>query len=157
MRRLILTLAALAVVAGPLAVVDASAQPGRGRGQGQGQGRGQAQRQIERGNGARAQPPGLARERGFEGPPGLARGQREREERMPAPRYVPAPAYGDAAPREGVRRGGMLPPTYRGAPVYDPGRYRLRPPPPGYAWYRVGDDFLLVSEMSGLIFDVIRP
>ncbi|HRD29421.1 MAG TPA: RcnB family protein [Caulobacter sp.] len=55
------------------------------------------------------------------------------------------------------RRGAYLPPSYRGRGyvVYDYGRYRLRPPPRGYYWYRDGDDFLLAAVATGLILDVI--
>jgi Ni/Co efflux regulator RcnB len=48
-----------------------------------------------------------------------------------------------------------MPPDYRGAAVDDYGRYRLRPPPRGYAWYRVGGGYALVSIYSGQIFDMI--
>ena len=34
-------------------------------------------------------------------------------------------------------------------------RYRLRPPPHGYNWVRVGDGFALVSP-EGQIFDMVR-
>ena len=34
-------------------------------------------------------------------------------------------------------------------------RYHLRRPPFGYHWVQVGDDFLLVSVSSGVIFDII--
>ena len=33
--------------------------------------------------------------------------------------------------------------------------YGLRTPPRGYAWYRVGDDYLLAAIASGVIFDII--
>ena len=54
------------------------------------------------------------------------------------------------------RRGAYLPPNYRGAVVYDYGRYHLRPPPRGYSWYRVDDDYLLAAGATGLIYDIIR-
>jgi Ni/Co efflux regulator RcnB len=53
------------------------------------------------------------------------------------------------------RRGGFLPPYYRSWTVDDFSRYRLRRPPYGYHWIRVGEDYLLVSDRTGLIFDVI--
>lgn len=53
------------------------------------------------------------------------------------------------------RRGSSLPPYYRGAIVRDYDRYHLRKPPAGYAWYRVGDDYLLTGIASGIIFDII--
>jgi Ni/Co efflux regulator RcnB len=55
-----------------------------------------------------------------------------------------------------VRRGGYLPPEVRGGVVGDYGRYRLRPPPRGYTWMRVGNAFLLMNMATGQIFDVIE-
>ena len=72
---------------------------------------------------------------GNPGPPAFSRNQ-------------PPPGYG-------LRRGGIAPPSYRGAIVPDYGRHRLRPPPPGFAWVRAGDRYLLVSRQTGQIFDVI--
>lgn len=74
--------------------------------------------------------------------------------------YGPPPSayYGSPYYRPGYaawRRGAYLPPYYRGYVIHDYGRYRLRPPPRGYAWYRVGDDYLLAAIASGLIFDII--
>jgi Ni/Co efflux regulator RcnB len=54
------------------------------------------------------------------------------------------------------RRGAYLPPTYRGYVVNDYGRYRLRPPPRGYQWYRVDNDYMLAAITTGLIFDIIN-
>ncbi|MDB5465958.1 MAG: hypothetical protein JWQ46_720 [Phenylobacterium sp.] len=48
-----------------------------------------------------------------------------------------------------------MPPDYRGAPMQDYGRYRLRPPPRGYTWMRVGGSYVLMSTMTGQIFDVV--
>lgn len=75
--------------------------------------------------------------------------------------YGPPPTayYSDPYYRPGYqawRRGAYLPPTYRGYVVNDYYRYHLRPPPRGYAWYRVGDDYLLAAIASGLIFDIIN-
>lgn len=77
-------------------------------------------------------------------------------------RYGPPPNayYGRPGYRPGYnawRRGAYLPDYYRGRGyvIYDYGRYHLRPPPRGYYWYRVGDDYLLAAIASGLIFDVI--
>jgi Ni/Co efflux regulator RcnB len=53
------------------------------------------------------------------------------------------------------RRGGFLPPEYQGYVLQDYWRFRLRRPPYGYEWVQVGDEFLLVSATTGLIFDVI--
>ena len=63
-------------------------------------------------------------------------------------RRLPPPGYG-------LRRGGLVPPQFRGAIVPDYGRHRLRPPPPGFAWVRMGDRYMLVSRATGQIFDVI--
>ena len=53
------------------------------------------------------------------------------------------------------RRGQMFPPAYRGGVVNDYYRYHLRRPPPGYYWYRSGDDYILAGLVSGLIFEVV--
>ncbi|HET7329795.1 RcnB family protein [Dyella sp.] len=52
------------------------------------------------------------------------------------------------------RRGEYLPERYRVREYYveDYGRYRLRPPPPGYGWYRSDDgEYVLVAIATGLI------
>jgi Ni/Co efflux regulator RcnB len=56
------------------------------------------------------------------------------------------------------RRGGYLPPYYRGNGyvIHDYGYYRLRPPPRGYYWYRAGNDYVLAAIATGLIFDIIN-
>lgn len=132
MRRLLLSLAALAV-AGPLIATagEALADPGDGRERG----RGRTERES-RGWERRQQPPRV-------------------ERRLPPPRQMPAaPPPREAPP--GWRRGATLPPAYRGERVYAYERHRLRPPPAGYAWYRVGDDFLLTQMTSGLVVEVVR-
>ncbi len=53
------------------------------------------------------------------------------------------------------RRGAVLPPHYRGYVVHDYHRYRLRPPPRGYAWHQVGNDYLLATVATGIIFEII--
>ncbi|MDR3512804.1 MAG: RcnB family protein [Caulobacteraceae bacterium] len=74
--------------------------------------------------------------------------------RVPGPAYrLPGPAYG--APERGLSRGQYMPPQARGAVVQDFARYHLRRPPRGYYWYRAGDDFVLASVTSGVIFEVI--
>lgn len=77
--------------------------------------------------------------------------------------YGPPPVayYGAPYYRPGYsewRRGAYLPPAYRGRGyiVYDYERYRLRPPPRGYSWYRVDDGYMLAAITSGLIYDIIR-
>lgn len=154
MKRLILTLFAAGALLGPLPAVGvavAKDKPG-----------GHAQRADpgDRGGGRG----GSAWTRGGEAPRGgwrednPGRGPDRREEWRAPPRsaYGPPPGYdGYAAPRAyGLRRGGYMPPQAHGAVVDDYGRYRLRPPPRGFDWMRVGDDFLLVSP-DGQIFDMI--
>lgn len=74
--------------------------------------------------------------------------------------YGPPPQayYGNPGYRPGYsswRRGGYLPPYYNGWVVNDYARYQLRRPPYGYHWVRIGNDYLLVADRTGLIFDVI--
>lgn len=73
----------------------------------------------------------------------------------------PAYYYGRPGFRPGYsawRRGGYLPPYYRGGGyvIRDYGYYRLRPPPRGYYWYRAGNDYVLAAITTGLIFDIIN-
>jgi Ni/Co efflux regulator RcnB len=44
---------------------------------------------------------------------------------------------------------------YRGDVLRDPGRYRLRTPPPGYDWVGVGGDIYLMQRGSGMVLDAI--
>lgn len=75
--------------------------------------------------------------------------------------YGPPPAayYGRPDFRLGYTpwaRGGYLPPAYRqGYVIYDYGHYGLRRPPYGYAWRRVGDDYVLAALATGLILEVL--
>lgn len=76
--------------------------------------------------------------------------------------YGPPPSayYGRPGFRPGYtawRRGAYLPSYYRGRGyiVNDYYRYSLRPPPRGYYWYRTGNDYVLAAIATGLIFDVI--
>ena len=62
-------------------------------------------------------------------------------DRRPAP-YAASP-----------RRGGYL--SQGGPVIEDPGRYRLRPPPPGYDWVRTPGGMALVSRATGQVFDVV--
>lgn len=58
--------------------------------------------------------------------------------------------------RPAFRRGQVLAPAYRG-PRYviaDYRRYRLRPPPVGYRYYRYGNDILLTAVATGAIASV---
>jgi Ni/Co efflux regulator RcnB len=43
----------------------------------------------------------------------------------------------------------------RHQPIRDYGRYGLRRPGPGQEWIRVGNDYVLVSIVSGIIFGAI--
>jgi Ni/Co efflux regulator RcnB len=65
----------------------------------------------------------------------------------PPPRMLRAP---------GPRRGGYLPDTYRGGVVDDYRAYRLRPPPRGFAWVRVGSGFALVDMADGRVYDMVQ-
>jgi len=76
----------------------------------------------------------------------------ERPEMGGYPAYARPPAY---VPRAGWRRGQFLPGTAAGGQPLDPRRYRLRSPPPGYAWYGVGRDAYLVQRSTGLILDTV--
>lgn len=70
----------------------------------------------------------------------------------------PAAYYGRPGYQPGYqawRRGGYLPPSYRSYVVRDYGRYGLRAPPRGYYWYQSGNDYLLAAIATGLIFDIV--
>jgi Ni/Co efflux regulator RcnB len=71
--------------------------------------------------------------------------------------YAPPPVYARPAPApvaRAWRRGAYLPPEYQGYVVQDYGRYHLRRPPYGYSWVQVGNELLLISASTGMIFDV---
>jgi Ni/Co efflux regulator RcnB len=55
------------------------------------------------------------------------------------------------------RRGGRVPPEFRGGNyvVNDWRAYRLQPPPRGYQWVGVGGDFVLVAISTGVIVNII--
>lgn len=132
MKRLILTLAAAAAVAAPLAVAtQASAQP----------------RHYERYDHYRGPSHGgYYGGRGYYAPPRY---------------YAPPPRayYGPPRPYYSGyvwQRGGYLPPNFGGYYVSDYGRYGLRPPPRGYRWYRNGNDYVMAAIATGLIFDIVR-
>ena len=177
MKRLLLTIAAVAAVAGPMAMAgDASAQDhGRGRGDNHG-GRDHGRNDGGRNDGGR-----------WDGGRHDGRGGRDygrhdngrhngwdRGDRWDGRRYngyyynnrwsygaPPAHYYGSPGFRPGYnawRRGGYLPPYYRGNGyvIRDYGYYRLRPPPRGYYWYRAGNDYVLAAIATGLIFDIIN-
>ncbi|HEX2818340.1 MAG TPA: RcnB family protein [Phenylobacterium sp.] len=75
--------------------------------------------------------------------------QAERVDPRYDPRYSQPPSGYQNAPR----RGGYLP---QGGPVIqDPGRYRLRPPPRGYDWVRTPGGMALVQQGTGRVYDVV--
>ncbi len=80
--------------------------------------------------------------------------RRRDDERPPRPNYMdgPRPNYMSPAPGMSGRRGAG-PDSYRRGVVDDYRRYRLRPPPQGYDWVRMGNGFALVERDSGRIFD----
>lgn len=84
------------------------------------------------------------------------RGGGRRWDAGPPDAYAP-PGFARRQPpaNYGVRRGGQVPPGYSDREVSDYGRHRLRPPPPGYTWVRMGNRYALVSRSTGQIFDVI--
>lgn len=111
---------------------------------------------------------GFGGERGFgdgRGRPGPAWRQPQGD-RGPGPGAPPPPAgrrggpgyggpgYGGAG-RRGWARGEYMPPQARGQMVQDFARYHLRRPPRGYFWYRSGDNFVLTSAATGVVFEVI--
>ena len=174
MKRLLLTIAAIAAVAGPMAIAgDASAQD-RGRhgdrhgGRDHG-GRDHGGRDWGRHDGGRHD--GRGRDHGrYDGRhSGWDRGDRWDGRRYNGYYYnnrwsygaPPSHYYGRPGYRPGYsawRRGGYLPPYYRGNTyvIHDYGYYRLRPPPRGYYWYRAGNDYVLAAVATGLIFEIIN-
>jgi len=68
------------------------------------------------------------------------------------------PRYGWRAPGyHRWSRGAYLPRVYFGPSyiVRDYGYYGLRPPPLGYGWVRVDNDFLLAALATGFVADVL--
>ena len=176
MKRLLLTIAAVAAVAGPMAVAgEASAQDRGGwdhRGDRGGRG---GDRHDGRGGHDRGDRGDRGRG-GYDGRHDNGRhgGWDRGDSRWDGGRHngyyynnrwsygAPPPAYyGRPGFRPGYnawQRGGYLPPYYRGNGyvIRDYGYYRLRPPPRGYYWYRAGNDYVLAAIATGLIFDIIN-
>ena len=71
--------------------------------------------------------------------------------------YWYAPGYGYRPMVRGVewRRGGYVPPAYRGYYVQDPVYYHLAPAPRGYRWVYGDDDFVLMALGTGMITSVV--
>jgi len=177
-------IAAVAVLAGSLFASGEALAEGKGRGHGNDRGRPERSERQARG-GEQRDWRGDRGNRSERGDRGGYRGERDdwrdrsdrrdrdyrggrddrggREDRGgrrwdagPPDAYAP-PGFARRQPpaNYGVRRGGQAPPEYRGAEVSDYGRHRLRPPPPGYTWVRMGNRYALVSRSTGQIFDVI--
>lgn len=81
---------------------------------------------------------------------------RRRDEDSGRPDYMQGPRPDPMRPAPGAGRRGYLPDSYRGDIVDNYRRYRLRPPPHGYAWVRMGNGFALVEMGSGRIFDRVN-
>ena len=159
MKRLILTLAAVASVAGPMATMatDAAAQPGRewrddrrdNRWDNRRDNRWDDRRDYRRDD---------RRDNRFDGRWDNRRYNGYYYNNRWSYGAPPSAYYGRPGFRPGYQawqRGGYLPPTYRGYVVRDYGRYGLRAPPRGYYWYQSGNDYILAAIATGLIFDVI--
>ena len=168
MRRLIALLAAVSLVAGPLATAGGAVAKERREARA-----GQRVEQVQRGGeqrgeqrggdsggrwaGARGQPQVYRADPRNEGryapaePRGEARGDYRGDyggEPRIDPRYEPR--VSGAAPR----RGGYLGPG-AGAVIQNPASQRLRPAPRGYEWVRTARGNALVSQSTGQVFDVV--
>lgn len=156
MKRLLLTIAAAASVAAPMALsaTDASAQD-RGRWE-------HRDRDHDRGHWDNGRHGGWDRHDRWDRRDRWDHGRHNGYYYNSRWHYGPPPAayYGRPGYRPGYeawRRGAYLPSYYRGRTyvVTDYHRYHLRPPPRGYYWYRTGNDYVLAAIATGLIFDVI--
>jgi Ni/Co efflux regulator RcnB len=169
MKRLLLTIAAVASVAGPMALTatNASAQD-RGRWDHNDRDRGDRGGGYDRGRDHDRRDYGRDHGRGDYGRSDYGRGDRWDNGRHNGYYYnnrwsygpPPAAYYGRPGFRPGYtswRRGAYLPSYYRGGGyvVNDYYRYSLRQPPRGYYWYRTGNDYVLAAIATGLIFDVM--
>jgi Ni/Co efflux regulator RcnB len=165
MKRLLLTIAAMAAVAGPMAVAGEASAQDRGRwdqrddrdGRWDGRGDRHDRDRWDRGRHDNG------RHRGWDRHDRWDYGRHNGYYYNNRWSYGPPPAYYYGRPgfRPGYsswRRGGYLPPYYRSDVyvIHDYGRYRLRPPPRGYYWYRTGNDYVLAAIATGLIFDIIN-
>jgi len=172
MARLISLLAAVALIAAPLATAgDAMARGHDGGGAPEHRGgRGEAHGEFggrwtggDRGRGPAMPAPyrggeyrgggGEYRRGGYEQAEPRAYGREPRMDPRYDPRGYGAPPPGaySAAPR----RGGFLGPGYGGEVIQDYGRFRLRPPPRGYEWVRTAGGMALMSQATGQVFDIV--
>ncbi len=159
MRRLISLLAAVTLVAGPLATAGAAAAKEEHRNERREQpaGRGGERRATPNRQAPAVQPYRFEETRGA-GSYDPRRDPRSeyRSEQQVDPRYDPRgngppPSAYNTAPR----RGGYLGPGARGAVIEDYSRNRLRPPPRGYQWVQTPRGMALVSQSTGQVFDVV--
>ncbi len=166
MKRLLLTIAAVASVAAPLALTatNASAQDRGGwdhrddRGRDRDRDRGDWNRGGDRDRGHWDNGRHNGWDRGDRWDGGRHNGYYYNNRWSYGP--PPVEYYGRPGFRPGYtawRRGAYLPGYYRerGYVVNDYYRYHLRSPPRGYYWYRTGNDYVLAAIATGLIFDVI--
>jgi Ni/Co efflux regulator RcnB len=160
MKRMILMMAATAsVLAAMPTAAPAFARDGdqgrrgeRSEGRGRGQERGAERREERRAD----DPPRVRREddrRPREAADRPRGDDRRRYDEEARPNYMQGPRPNYMRPAPGSGRRGYLPDRGRSDVVDDYHRYRLRPPPQGYAWVRMGNGFALVEMGSGRIFD----
>lgn len=163
MRRLISLFAAVALVAGPLAMAGsavAKEEHSNDRRE-QPAGRGGERRVAPNRQAPAAQPYRFQENRGGgnydpRSDPRVDPRSEYRSEQQVDPRYDPRgngppPSAYSAAPR----RGGYLGPSARGPVIQDYNRNRLRPPPRGYEWVQTPRGMALVSQSTGQVFDVV--
>ncbi len=151
MKRLILIFAAIASLSATLPLGElAMADERRGQREARRDDGRRGGERFERGE--RGGPRGEARGRNIERPRGPPPGQRgdDYERRRYEDRPYPPRSLRQDAPR----RGGYLRDDRAPAFVEDYPRYRLRPPPRGYAWVRTGDGYALVGLQDGRVYDV---
>lgn len=162
MKRLMLTIAAMAAVAGPMAL-SASEASAQDRGRWEHRDRDRGGRDWDRGDRGRDRGHwDRGRDDRYRGDSRWDRGRHNGYYYNNRWSYGPPPPayYGRPGYRPGYtawRRGAYLPQYYRGDyyRMSDYGRYGLRAPPRGYYWYRSGNDYILAAIATGLIFDVI--
>ncbi|HEX3364826.1 RcnB family protein [Phenylobacterium sp.] len=169
MRRLIPLLAAIALVAGPLATAGSAVgkerhEEGHQQAPARGEGRWMGQRQGQGQGPPRGAPGEAYRGDEYRGASGYdprsypqavdprvdPRGGYRADPRYDPRAYAAPPGYGGAA-----RRGGYLGPGGGGEVIQDPERLRLRPPPRGYEWVRTSRGWAMVSQSTRQVFDVV--